>query len=101
MEEDRPLVAQAAALSPDCLAALRAGYRAEALLALGERFLTAPCPAAAPWASFVMGGLYPSTAISPLQRELILTALLAARQQPGTMAVHMYWAMMELSLIHI
>lgn len=77
------------------LVRLRAAYNRTALLSLGETFLTDPYPPMGPWASFLMHDVYADVPLNHQARELILVALLTSRKQPGTMAVHMYWALME------
>ena len=95
MKNTKELILDFQPLKETQLTALRSGYNRNFMLNLGKKFLTQPYPPAVPWANFVMDHLYGDEILSADKRELILTALLVASKQPGTMAIHMYWALME------
>ncbi len=74
---------------------LQKGYDRESLRELGKKFLSQPYKAILPWAEFVMDHQYNEDHLHPQLRELVLIALLTSRKEVGTVAIHIYWAIME------
>lgn len=87
----------ATVLDDATLAALRAQYSADFMLAASRGAVVGPHPAAAGYVNWVVDYLYDGTRLKPADRERCLVALLAAKTTDAsfTLAVHLYWAMME------
>lgn len=84
------------------LAALRAGYDNDAIIADVRAKLEAAWPDATPLVESVLTGFYlpvkgkKTFRMKPAVRERVVLALLANGQgQPYDVAVHMYWGLME------
>jgi len=85
-----------AVLSNEEVTSLRSGYDRSVMNALVERSISGIHPPAAPWMGFIMSELYgPDAALDPRDREILVIGLLAGRREFGTLAVHLYWGLME------
>lgn len=76
---------------------LRGAYDADAMNAAARAATALPFPPAAPFADFIIGRFYTGDAWPPARRELVLIALGAANLVGNgrTLAVHLYWGLME------
>lgn len=83
------------ALADDDLLALRKGYQPAAMLAAATGTLGRLHEAGRPWIGAIGAAQYEGGPLSPKDRERCLVALLAARSERLTLAVHLYWGLME------
>jgi hypothetical protein len=86
-----------AMLSPKTLLALRDAYAPDFMLKASRGAVAAPHPPGAGLVDWLITNLYDPARIEPAHRERVLVALLAS-QSVGpsfTLAVHLYWALME------
>jgi hypothetical protein len=85
------------ALPDAALAALRAQYSADFMLAASRAAVAAPHPASAPYVEAVIKGFYDGARMAPRERERVLVALLATQSVAPSLllAVHLYWGLME------
>lgn len=82
-------------LTPEALDVLRGGYRPEAMASATKQALNARYAGGAPFVDTIVDTLYAGAPIAASDRERCLVALLAARGEGLTLAVHLYWALME------
>ena len=82
-------------LTPEELQALRGGYKNEVLREASRQALNGRNPAGADFVNGVIDTLYQGEPLSHVDRERCLIAVLAGRQEPLTLAVHIYWGLME------
>lgn len=87
----------ATALDEATLTALRAQYKPDFMLAASRGAVVGPHPAAAGYVHWVVDYLYDGKRLKAADRERCLVALLAAKTTDSsfTLAVHLYWGMME------
>lgn len=83
------------ALSDDDLSALRAAYDARVLFAAATGTLARYHAAGAPYTAAIGAAQYEGGPLSARDRERCLVALLAAQKERMTLAVHLYWGLME------
>lgn len=83
------------ALGAADLEALRAGYQPAAMLAAATGTLGRMHAAGVPYTGAIGAAQYEGGPISPRDRERCLVALLAAQKERLTLAVHLYWGLME------
>ena len=84
-------------LGEEQIDALRGAYDADAMNAAARAATALPWPPAAPFADFLIGRFYTGEAWPPARRELVLIAIGAANLVGNgrTLAVHLYWGLME------
>ena len=83
-------------LSSSQLSALRAAYDPEAMRAAMIRTIAEPYPPLGPWNEAIAATFY--DAASPLKavdRERCLLAILSSANVPTSLAIHVYWGLME------
>ncbi|MBI5516049.1 MAG: hypothetical protein HY909_19860 [Deltaproteobacteria bacterium] len=79
------------------LSTLRSAYDVNVLFNASRASLAAPFPPGGPLVDFIVGHAYHPEVMSPRERERTLIALLATQNQGRgmTVAVHLYWGLME------
>ncbi|MBU0506138.1 MAG: carboxymuconolactone decarboxylase family protein [bacterium] len=82
-------------LTHEEITALREGYDRDVMNAIIKQAITEPYPKAKGWTNFVMDDLYGNDMLSPKEREIAVMSHLAARGEFPTLAVHIYWGLME------
>jgi hypothetical protein len=84
-------------LSADTIGRFRKNYSPAFMLAASRAAVAAPHPPASGLVEWVMGYLYDGVHLKPIDRERTLIALLASQSTSGsfTLAVHLYWGLME------
>lgn len=82
-------------LATEDLEALKKGFDHAGMIAATNGFLDFLNPVGAPYIDNMVNLLYTGDPVSHDDREKILIAILAMRGDPLTLAVHLYWGMME------
>ncbi len=79
------------------LTKLRGAYSPDFMLAASRGAVRAPFPPAGGFVDWVVDHLYAPATMRPVDRERCLVALLASQsvQESFTLAVHLYWGLME------
>jgi alkylhydroperoxidase/carboxymuconolactone decarboxylase family protein YurZ len=86
-----------ALVSTDTLQRFKESYSPAFMLAASRAAVAAPHPAASGLVEWVMGYLYDGVHLKPVDRERTLIAVLASQSTSSsfTLAVHLYWGLME------
>ena len=83
------------ALTSAELDALRAGYLPDVMTRVTRLAVASVYPPGAPYVDAIVDSLYGEEPVAPRDRERCVIALLAAQGETLTLALHIYWGLME------